>query len=123
VTDREIDVLVAEKVMGLTVGESNVPPYSSDIAAAWEVMKELSKGCMTEAKFSTHEDYIKIVMRCMAEDSFVCEIHKCPGTRERDDGWEHFVPGNGKTAPMAICIAALRFKGVEIDPPSDSLSR
>src|SRR5207245_4506773 len=37
---RELDRLIAEKVMGLTPGEP-IPPYSTDIAAAWTVVETM----------------------------------------------------------------------------------
>lgn len=49
---REVDALVAEKVMGWTISEgfyygpgervpANIPRYSTDIAAAWEVVEKM----------------------------------------------------------------------------------
>ena len=37
---RELDRLIAETVMGLTPGEP-IPPYSTDIAAAWTVVETM----------------------------------------------------------------------------------
>lgn len=40
---RELDALVAVKVMGWPVGSKLVPAYSTNIAAAWEVVAEMRK--------------------------------------------------------------------------------
>ena len=37
---RELNVLIAEKVMGLQ-GDGDIPPYSTDIAAAWTVVETM----------------------------------------------------------------------------------
>lgn len=102
---REIDVLIAEHVMGLEVRDGLVDmseelnskgcwrepkPYSTDITAAWEVVEKLD---MTVG--STCDDWFASVL---------------------------MDPHNGQlmivysdTAPMAIAKASLKARGIEID--------
>ena len=102
---RELDALVAEKVMGWEVepvqdgydagywrivkGESayereNIPSYSTSIADAWMVVE----------KFPSIEIH----------------THEHGGVSVRVDAYCY---GNAPTAPEAICKAALRAVGVE----------
>lgn len=117
---RELDALVAEKVMGLRVewGQDTPCPdcdevgrycggrawcspcrawyysaykdYSTDIAAAWEVVERLVAG---------------------GERHFVVEKAGAWLVRFREGDW---LPG--ETAPHAICLAALRAVGYEANP-------
>lgn len=116
----ELDVLVAEKVMGLkvvknksgsklggyyyTIGEPNwfdiqgdmqlsnpVPPYSEDIAAAWQVVEKL-RG------FSRLYDF----------DLYGYGDDEWTATFTTDAEFKAF----GESAPHAICLAALRAVGV-----------
>lgn len=110
---RKLDTLVAEKVMGWNqlehmglkriiwkpgysddVAWFNDPPrYSTDIAAAWEVFEASEK-----------EWRMDIISR----DS------------DNRDGWivgsydPDRVISKGRTAPLAICLAALKAKGVDV---------
>lgn len=114
--NREIDALIAEHVMGWTdIGfftGGNEPKgcpnddynedypnnkhwewvlnYSTDIAAAWEVVKKLVGEC----------DSIEMSKVC-GSSHFHCYINNGEGV--------------DKSAPMAICKAALKEKGVEIE--------
>ena len=122
---REIDALVAEHVMGLDeVGTSVgfegsrlryvssirkviklaseteeiktmtlVPDYSTDISAAWEVVEKI--GVVKTSESST--------------DLF--DISRYPEGYEVAFG---FTNATHKSAPMAICLAALKAKGIEI---------
>lgn len=94
---RDLDRLIAEKVMGVEMGTlrpnqfsmsatSEPKPYSTDIAAAWEVLEKLSKN---EVFTITNMNY--------AGDVF-CSI---------GDG-----EAQAPTAPHAICLAALAAVGV-----------
>jgi hypothetical protein len=136
--DREIDALVAEHVMGWRWVEHGgfdwiVPPdvvpdiaffmwghrihddkpqfsgefenvlphYSTDIAAAWKVVE-----AMRAAGYSVSIGYY----------ANGCDV----GITARNSraGWEAVRPvygGHADTAPRAICIAALRAKGVNVD--------
>jgi hypothetical protein len=140
---RELDALVAEKVMGFTwqsvpwlnqeqkclappfkpLNEENttvgdhiykqVPHYSTDIAAAWEVLL---------TRFSFHfRDYEDgggsvgvdwTVGRCEPGSKLIfCEIEMWNG-----DGYERIIE-KAETEAHAICLAALKAVGVEI--PAD----
>lgn len=101
---RELDALVAEKVMGLDIVSNGlkyepryylpeyertyhraVPVYSTDISAAWEVAEKF--GEMSVRKYQT----MSLGYR------WVCRIY----VNEED------VIANGLTAPEAICKSAL----------------
>lgn len=82
---RELDALVAEKVMG---GE--LRPYSTDISAAWEVVEKY-KWAEPELRYSDEQ-------HC-----WVFSLHKASG----------YPNECGDTAPHAICLAALRAVGYE----------
>jgi hypothetical protein len=109
---RELDALIAEKVMGLVIhhkrrdewndGDSlfyvyyvedeehieHVPKYSTDISAAWEVVKKLRD-----------LGYRPILMPDWGED-WECQIYR-EAERIVDSPW-------CETAPHAICLAALK---------------
>lgn len=112
---RELDALVAEKVMGWRVGPidddylasdgtptgwtkgtcySQRPPFrpSTDIAAAWEVVQQF--------------DSVKVLK---AGASWDCGI-----SVKRGD-WFEVELASAPTAPLAICLAALRAVGVEVE--------
>jgi len=95
---RKLDALVAERVMEITVqgpgwrypSEDHLPHYSTDIAAAWEVVEKLrTKGdpfaVMSPSEYGEYSCYF---------DS-------------------RHPAGAGDTAPLAIVIAALKAKGVD----------
>ncbi len=103
-TNREIDALVAEKVMGWDkkdVGEGCFvwthqdedecifPYYSTFIKAAWEVVETLK------------HLYIGVSYCDSTHKWTVCLMNQ---------KWVY-----GKTAPITICKAALRDKGIDID--------
>lgn len=120
---RELDVLIAKKVFGhevvhktwnkgkcesYTIGEPDycytgdepggfltnfVPAYSRDIAAAWEIVNEISSGAF-------YVEWIEdkgwtAMFRWWNVDAQDFDIHKEVGV----------------TAPHAICLAALKAKG------------
>lgn len=124
---RRIDALVAEHVMGepfLEVCEGcgekfdgfvphcdwacalcdyqygsdpTCPPFSASIEAAWAVVEKLARDEAATTRIDAGEDYIATV------------------------GWygsrhDEFFRGQARasTAPLAICLAALRAKGVEV---------
>lgn len=103
---RELDALIAEKVMGLRVvphaGDFIViypteewdplPWYSSEIADAWEVVEKITAGDRA--------------MSLIFERGIWC----CKANMEFEPtGHEHVA----ETAPLAICLAALKSIGVE----------
>lgn len=109
---RKIDALVAEHVMGLNDVESFekgpfqnnlyynpyddpngwevVPNYSTDIADAWEVVEKQKPNWLS-------------LDGCGSEWNVT--FHDS----------ENIWVANSDTAPMAICLAALKVKGVEVD--------
>ena len=115
---RELDALIAEKVMGLTFvypymtdknmtdkkgdpwyevtgtqsGLLEVPAYSTDIAAAWGVVEQL---CSQDRDFAVA--YVRAQNEWCVEFSFGVAI-----CREFAD-----------TAPLAICLAALQAVGYD----------
>lgn len=130
---RELDALVAEKVMGLVVDLDNskyfdgtqvatrkedfgaigeavqtisgvyhprlswpLPHYSTDIAAAWEVVERLSA-----------ENWIFDLLEGAHEGASPWRAHFMR-EGERSNGY-------GDSAPHAICLAALKAVGVKID--------
>ena len=127
---REIDVQVAEKVMGWTkyvsadhtqshvkvlremgiiygwrIGKKDigldVPHFSTDIAAAWQVVEKMSKRgfwCQIRNEFEAHGG-----PDCWAGFT----PHSTTGWNGAPDHWTQ-----ADTAPMAICLAAL--KAVEV---------
>lgn len=111
---RELDALVAEKVMNVpkygidTVSISNSDmfpkPYSTDISAAWEIVE----------KIRLHENYVcweissewKGEGDLKANSNFSFHVRFCLG---RGVEW-----AGADTAPLAICLAALKAVGIEI---------
>lgn len=92
---RELDALIAEKVMGFTVKGglpiSAWPPhYSADIAAAWEVVKKMGR----------HE--ISIHMRSDSNTDRVTKRYYIMDYTCRA------LLAEANTAPHAICLAALK---------------
>jgi hypothetical protein len=104
----ELDALVAEKVMGYTVLDGDcagtcvrtvnattsqqimLPPYSTDIAAAWQVVEKLTPpvncqtGTIGECELLISDKYYQV----------------------RFEGQPHFTGAD--TMPLAICLAALK---------------
>ena len=129
---REMDVLIAEKVMGYTLSElslpaypkyklfdiesgefsgyvKEVPHYSTDIVDAWEVVKRMPipfklEKCWEKAYQIGPEGW----SACWCTDA------DCEGCNENsrctngDDAW-------AETAPLAICRCALKVAGVSTD--------
>lgn len=98
-TPDEINKLVATHVMGLDVSNpfKEIPDYSRDPAAAWEVVEQFAVG------------YVQI-------DNGWREVNG-----ERVGGWTCRIVAPGEvgeaTAPtmeMAVALAALKAKGVEV---------
>lgn len=116
-TNREIDALVAEKVMGwqkepmhLADDEGNslvrwfgpnrqlhlglLPEFSTDIAVAWLVVEKMRDHCFTLTR------------------ERICSDRPI-------DGYYAVIGATGQwaeTAPRAICLAVLKAKGVEVAP-------
>jgi len=104
---RELDALVAEKVLGIAItkdehgywppprpgknfSSQQIPEYSYSISAAWEVFESI-KG-------------LNVISRDEDEGSWIV------GSFET--GKE--ILAKADSAPVAICLAALRVKGIEL---------
>lgn len=107
---RELDELVAEKVMRMYLDFRSgkwieppcdstspitgilkrIPPYSIDIAAAWEIVSKMED---LEFDFQISNDQIGWLAIF---------------TRKHADGGTTAYKGSGETAPHAICLAALK---------------
>lgn len=96
-TDIELDVLVAEKVMGEEyIRGFGTPEYSTSIEAAWEVIRRFMQGGMSGwVSGDGHVGYMA-------------------GVTTGNGRFEALDPDSG---PRAICIAALKSVGVEV--PND----
>lgn len=128
--NRDIDKLIAEKVMGWTeIRESGftgfdfvgldpkhkptdwylIPHYSTAISAAWQVVEKLE-----EMDFWAQ---LRTPFDKGAADSF----YWCGFTPRLTTGWngrpDHWT--NAPTITMAICLAALKCVGVEVEADSD----
>lgn len=121
----ELDILVAEKVMGIedvckckdefrpvTLGyDENMKffsghekchkliakRYSTDIAAAWEVVEKLDKLGFKDVNI-WKDDF-----------GYICQIQKITSVYKK-----FFDSALAKTAPHSICLAALKAVGVEV---------
>jgi hypothetical protein len=102
VAGRELDAEVAEKVMGRPVGEwlegiyyqdgrrGRIPRFSTDIAAAWQVVEKLA----ADTPAWPHHGY------------FV-SIHNSTGLGRWEARIGATAIAHAHTAPLAICLAAL----------------
>lgn len=123
---RELDTLVAEKLMGweladlshhnygtivvagppgATLSPGSIPCYSTDIGATWEVVEKLRA-----------DEYEVDIRVCYSTP------HKCAHP------WSVYIVESGvdkpfgrastchaESAPLAICLAALKVKGIEVE--------
>ncbi len=123
---RELDALVAEKVIGLQVYQATeddmiftlerefvqagdycydvenhmtrlVPSYSTDIAAAWQVVEHFGSDCRVDlTKYAGDHGYHCFISRYTYDD-------------------EHYLGDcEAPTAPHAICLAALAAVGADV---------
>lgn len=103
---RELDALVAENVFGIestTISPTGIdvlvkkgtvrpiPHYSTNIAAAWEVVERFSYFTITQSKLDKELYHAEFKGRL--GEFFIAE---------------------GESAPHAICLAALKAVGVEL---------
>ena len=122
---RELDALIAEKVMGLKNIRKDggfahfvepdyvhgnhpqrnsgipIPHYSTDIAAAWEVVEKISP-----IRIEKHE---RAVGGFIYRVSIVSEVNNWEGCGRFPAGYNWSI--EKETAPHAICLAALRAVG------------
>lgn len=91
---KNVEKFVAE-VQGFKRISQTIPPYSSDIAAAWTVVEKMLDRFQVGITFY--------------DGRYECEINDL-----RDDKYYPEIYGHSKSAPHAICLAALRaLKAVE----------
>lgn len=104
---RELDALIAKKVMGYHlkkddcnsywIDNDNIEPnhthdYSTDISAAWQIVEKLR-----------HTWWVDVEARSTLD---VCKLESQEHINERK-----FIEEIGDSAPHAICLAALRTLG------------
>lgn len=100
---RELDALIAEKVMGIEphiIGIENMMiylPYSTDISAAWEVVEKMIS--------------IRPEKEPNAEFALVQRSKEWLCGYELYESW--YCSASALTAPHAICLAALKAVGYE----------
>lgn len=90
--NRQIDMLVIDNVMG--IGERCVVSFfspSTTISHAWQVIDQ----------FPEMVEVLKV-----RSDNYVCYVH--------EGECDQYV-ATASTAPMAICIALLKAKGIEVN--------
>lgn len=133
---KELDALIAEKVMGWTKAEiSNeygkilvlgnpklkekdwimMPaeynpylPYSTDISAAWEVVEKLSKtNTMVGTRTFNNQPWQSM---CLILKSLNHEAYK----NDFEQDFTQWITATGESIPHAICLAALKAVGHEI---------
>lgn len=138
---RELDALVAKEVMGLTVGTDPIwqkvydqpdalvetspdrtlrrtlQPYSTDIAAAWEVAEKIKEREITYA-------YVALEIHWVAVGGIYSVLYTIEDRPTRNcwrvafhDTRDHCLVGDPvfhESLPMAICLAALKAKGVDL---------
>lgn len=122
---RELDVLVAEKVMGWTYktfpegacphikhwysGEQYMlmKPFSSDISAAWQVVEKLKE----RTNLFPQVGWVRVHDNTYQHR---CEIWMNDPSAHKH-GW--LADEYADTAPLAICLATLKAVGVEV--PND----
>src|SRR5690606_4737413 len=117
---RDLDALVAEKVLGLRVYRDSgnvflgspdshpdtwgLPPYSTDIAAAWQVIeyfRQEGKSWLIE----THHTY----GGTENELGYFISNHDCEFRPLNGWTWEDdFIETTAPALPLAICLAALK---------------
>lgn len=122
---RELDRLVAEKVMGYWIcdelihspmstpdcdikkpghlARSHCKPYSPDISAAWEVVEKMK------------ESYLQVEIICWNLDKYKVRIAKYGGSSPNVIALIEHIEVEASTVPLAICLAALAALGVKVE--------
>ena len=109
---RDLDRLIAEKVMGrkvygdrisrespeLDIPECWLPRYSTDISAAWEVLEKVCEGTDWSPQVG--------LKSCMMFGGFVNDWGLKPT--------KNVMITEAESAPHAICLAALKAMGVDV---------
>lgn len=96
---RELDALVAEKVFGYVFADAFLAHYSTDIADAWQLIER-------------HPHYVYVIRS--NEDKYTGKWKEHMTWRCRFYAPEKFEI-EADTAPLAICLAALKALGVEVE--------
>ncbi|WP_121603796.1 hypothetical protein [Virgibacillus sp. Bac332] len=101
--NRKIDRLIAEKIMGFEVRNGQrvedgkrfgIPSYSQKIECAWQVVEKLKvKG------------YWLYGLGFVSDEDYSCSFYQGSG---------QMITEYDKSAPLAICKAALKTVGVEV---------
>jgi len=114
---RELDALVAEKVTEFVVWPEGhelipasyshtrtdlVPHYSTSIADAWQVVEEVSR--QHEIYVSGYKDRWEATVVRLKIECTHCSSHS-----------HEYIDAEAETAPLAICLAALKAVGVEVE--------
>lgn len=108
---RELDALIAEKVMGWKKGELNWT-----IDESWIDSKGSYKWVGKFSPSTNISDAYQVVEKLLKDklvfiDLLICS-YSCKATISTPDG---NYEAEAETAPLAICIASLRTKGIDID--------
>jgi hypothetical protein len=132
---RELDALVAERVMGWTgihcmmgggpygpmegftphgdptghgIANKSVPAYSTSISAAWEVVERFKTERADHGHSETLFEVVKVMDHWAARYywvSYNSDMFLAAGVPR--ESTEEFARASGETAPLAICRAAL----------------
>ena len=112
---REMDALVAEKVMGMKVSKKGglrwrvnrrtelLSKYSTSISAAWEVVEKLKDAMSTIGMAGTFNMEFDL-------ESGQWEVGYTDLDYDKGWCWEDGWPVMADTAPLAICRASLKAK-------------
>lgn len=97
---RELDALIAEKVMGLASGRHLLgpdKPYSTSIEAAWEVTEKMLERNTGTMRVQAVSNSFGVTFEHWGDDENVVKgFHR------------------SSTLPHAICLAAIKAVGVEL---------
>lgn len=128
---RELDALIAEKVFGFELIDDfwfkdetkitmRIPLYSTDIAAAWEVVEKIHKskfdfsnGGLANEKSNSRTELDIEIFHNQAKDK--SNGNTFWEVRFMDFNNNTFAMGNADTLPHAICLAALAAVGSKTD--------
>jgi hypothetical protein len=83
--------------------QRTILPYTSNMERAWEVVEQMRRDCCC------------ITIRTPTSEPMECEM--VPGSWTGNMEHEAYTGHSDPSAPMAICIAALKVKGVIVDVP------
>jgi hypothetical protein len=83
------------------------PAYSTDIAAAWEVVEKVW-ATLPKTGYGT---FRALLHRRDPDGRWICEF--APNAH---GDWRTHATAEADTAPLAICLAALRAVGAEVTP-------